>query len=269
MYFWLEIHHRLAKRLQTAPKTAYLKFLSHTAQSAAKQHYLERLKISQPHDSRPPSDEPEAETETSAGLEGSGADADEDIELDEDGVCPDKPESGNKKVRARFGHRRTHNEELCVMSCGVIVGRATFDGSEAPNGVVTFWKRLFPTRKSLPQVMWHDNNCRIVKKLRKEGDRYFSACTLPVDVFHFKCKHKESDGNCGLFCNPYIYEALRASDGKWRFNSSATEQTNAWFGGFQAIVQEMAVERYDFFLDEIIRRRNAYTVELALGCCEK
>jgi hypothetical protein len=34
-----------------------------------------------------------------------------------------------------FGRRRTHNEELCVASCGVILGRATCYGSEAPNGV--------------------------------------------------------------------------------------------------------------------------------------
>ena len=43
--------------------------------------------------------------------------------------------TGNRPARARFGRKRTHNEELCVTSCGVIVGRATFYGSEAPNGV--------------------------------------------------------------------------------------------------------------------------------------
>ncbi|PVF92368.1 hypothetical protein CPB86DRAFT_186509 [Serendipita vermifera] len=37
-----------------------------------------------------------------------------------------------RKVKAFFGRRRTHNEELAVMSCGVIIGRATFYGSEAP-----------------------------------------------------------------------------------------------------------------------------------------
>ena len=29
---------------------------------------------------------------------------------------------------------------------------------------------------------------------------------------------------------------------KWRFNSSAAEVTNAWFGGFQSIVREMRVD---------------------------
>ncbi|KAF7294714.1 hypothetical protein MIND_01008700 [Mycena indigotica] len=197
------------------------------------------------------------------GIEGTGADEDEDVEIDEDGVCPDKPSVGNQKPKARFGRRRTHNEELCVMSCGVIVGRATFYGSEAPNGVRKFWKRLFPTQRSLPQVLWHDNNCRIVAMLRSQDDDYFKNCALPVDVFHFKCKHKESDIECGRYCNPYRYTQLRTKEGSWRFNSSAAEQTNAWFGGFQAIVQEMSAERYDFFLDEMIRRRNMAMVELS------
>lgn len=60
---------------------------------------------------------------------------DEDVLIDEDGICSDKPEGGNRKSKARFGRRWTHNEELCVGSCGVILGRSTFVGSEAPNGV--------------------------------------------------------------------------------------------------------------------------------------
>ena len=32
--------------------------------------------------------------------------------------------------------------------------------------------------------------------------------------------------------------------------------TNAWVGGFQAMVREMREARYDFFLDEVFRIRN-------------
>jgi hypothetical protein len=123
----------------------------------------------------------------------------------------------------------------------------------------------FPTKQSLPGVLWHDNNCNIVKMLRNDTDEYlrnyFENCALPVDVFHFKSKHKEGDLDCGANCNPYIWEELRTADGKWRFNSSAAEQTNAWFGGFQSIVREMSVERYNFFLDEMIKRRNRILVK--------
>ncbi|KAJ7429546.1 hypothetical protein B0H11DRAFT_2405433 [Mycena galericulata] len=174
--------------------------------------------------------------------------------------CDGKPEKGNRVLRARFGRKRTHNEQLNCFSCGIIAGRATFFGSEAPNGVREFWMKLFPTKRSLPGVLWHDNNCSVVKMLRNDTDPYlrdyFENVALPVDVFHFKSKHKETDLFCGANCNPYLWPELRTEDGKWRFNSSAAEQTNAWFGGFHSIVREMLVDRYNFFLDEMIKRRN-------------
>jgi len=91
---------------------------------------------------------------------------------------------------------------------------------------------------------------------------YFDNCRLPVDVFHFKSKHKEGDIECGRNCNPYIWPELRTDDGNgWRFNSSAAEQANAWIGGYAAIVREMQVDRYNFFLDEVIKRRNRVLVK--------
>ncbi|KAF8585031.1 hypothetical protein K439DRAFT_1344525, partial [Ramaria rubella] len=175
--------------------------------------------------------------------------------------CAGKPTSGNKRIRARFGRRRTHNEELCVATCGVILGRATFFGSEAPNGVRLFWKGLFPTKASMPQCQFHDNNCKILPMLRNNPDPYFADAIFPVDVFHFKSKHKESDMFCAVHCNPMNWPELLTEDGRWRFNSSAAEQANAWFGGFLAIVREMRVDRYNFFLDEMIARRNEMVVK--------
>ena len=67
-------------------------------------------------------------------MEGGHSVLDEMLEVDENGECPEKLDTGNSKPRARFGRRRTHNEQLCVATCGVILGRATFFGSEAING---------------------------------------------------------------------------------------------------------------------------------------
>ncbi|KAF6742808.1 hypothetical protein DFP72DRAFT_829566, partial [Ephemerocybe angulata] len=177
--------------------------------------------------------------------------------------CEGKPEGGNRTLKARFGRRRTHNEELCVASCGVILGRATMYGSEAPNGVITFLKALFPTQRSLPQVIWHDNNCRIYAMLENspEDKEYFAFVALPVDVFHFKAKHKESDTQCNAHCNASNWPDLMTKDNKWRFNSSAAEQTNGWFGKYASIVREMEAIRYDFFLDEMIKQRNSARVQ--------
>lgn len=116
---------------------------------------------------------------------------------------------------------------------------------------------LFPTQRSLPGVIWYDSNCKLVSMLQKDLDPqlhdYFKGCTLPVDVFHYKTKHKESDTNCGKNCNPYIWPQLRINDKEWRFNSSAAEQVNAWYGCFQAIVWELQVDRYNFFLNEMVK----------------
>ncbi|KAJ3725375.1 hypothetical protein C8R42DRAFT_640253 [Lentinula raphanica] len=51
---------------------------------------------------------------------------------------------------------------------------------------------------------------------------------LPVDVFHFKSKHKESDEFCQKHCNPAQWTELVGDDGEWIFNSSAAEQSNVW-----------------------------------------
>ena len=92
--------------------------------------------------------------------------------------------------------------------------------------------------------------------LLADEDHYFDNCALPVDVFHFKSKHKAQDPFCRRYCNLYLWTDLVDETGHWVFNSSATEQTNAWFGGFQTLVRDMRVERYNFFLDEMIMQRN-------------
>ena len=51
---------------------------------------------------------------------------------DVDEPCPSKSANGNgKQVKARFGRRRTHNEQTLVCPCGVIFARATMFGAEA------------------------------------------------------------------------------------------------------------------------------------------
>jgi hypothetical protein len=44
--------------------------------------------------------------------------------------------STSRRLRARFGRKRTHNEQLFVAPCGIIVARKTFYHAEAPSEVV-------------------------------------------------------------------------------------------------------------------------------------
>lgn len=111
----------------------------------------------------------------------------------------------------------------------------------------------------MPQVIFYDNACHLKKHIDEERDDRLGTCVFPVDVFHMKTKHKENDEFCGRYCNPAAFKDLIV-DGRWRFNSSAAEVTNAWFGGFQSIVREMRQERYEFFLDQMLKMRNRMIV---------
>jgi hypothetical protein len=95
----------------------------------------------------------------------------------------------------------------------------------------------------------------------KDSDPYFANIGLSVDVFHFDCKHSEKDTYCQEHCNPAAFPELLNDKKGWYFNSSIAEQTNVWFGGYHAICREMLKDKYNFFLDEMVLRRNKATLE--------
>ena len=93
-------------------------------------------------------------------------------------------------------------------------------------------------------------------------DPFFDGLGMTVDVFHFRTKHKKSDMFCQANCNPEKFPDLKGENGKsWWFNSSIAEQTNVWLGGYHYICREMSQDRYDFFLDEMVARKNKLTFE--------
>lgn len=51
-------------------------------------------------------------------------------------TCEEKAATGNRKLRALFGRRRTHNEQLMVRPCGILVAHQTFYGSETTTQVI-------------------------------------------------------------------------------------------------------------------------------------
>ncbi|KAJ7858746.1 hypothetical protein B0H13DRAFT_2571333, partial [Mycena leptocephala] len=171
-----------------------------------------------------------------------------------------EPLNTNIKVKGKLARSWTHNEQLFVRCCGIILSRATMFGSEGVSGVKNFLKATFPPQYpgALPSYIFYDNNCSFLKHLRTCDDHYFENVGLPVDVFHFKCKHSEADVFCQIHCNPARFRELIDADGKWVFNSSAAEQANVWFGKFQSVVQDMPIIKYNFFLDEMISVHNEH-----------
>jgi hypothetical protein len=108
-----------------------------------------------------------------------------------------------------------------------------------------FLKVTFPLDfpGSLPSYIFYDNNRNLVAHLLSTRDHYFDKVGLPADVFHSKTKHSETDPLSQAHCNPARFAELIGDNNEWIFNSSAAEQANKWFGGFQSIVREMPVSK--------------------------
>jgi len=72
-------------------------------------------------------------TEMSSSVPEAEEDEDEVIVegVDDSSQCDEKSPHGNRKIKAYFGRRRTHNEQIIMRPCGIIISRATFYGSEA------------------------------------------------------------------------------------------------------------------------------------------
>ncbi|KAF8221378.1 hypothetical protein L208DRAFT_1328329, partial [Tricholoma matsutake] len=156
--------------------------------------------------------------------------------------------------------RLTDNEQIIVVPCGMIIAQETFYGAECHHKFQEMIKHTFHEDRK-PDHIFFDNNCSVAKAV-KGKDPFFDNIGLTVDVFHIKVKHLETDSYCQENCNPVAYPELVSEDGQgWYFNSSIVEQTNVWLGGYHAICHEMLIDKYTFFLDEMILHRNRMTRE--------
>ncbi|KAF7324005.1 hypothetical protein MKEN_00622500 [Mycena kentingensis (nom. inval.)] len=186
----------------------------------------------------------------------------EEMQVDDDGKpCPATKDPNGRKIRALFGRRKTHGEQVGVYTCGTIAMRGTFFGSETVPQTVDLIKKTFREPGSMPEIIFYDNNCTLYQHLAATNDPLLKTVGLPVDVFHWTCKHNKQGTACSYHCNPSRFPELLGEDGKaWFFNSSVAEQTNVWLGGFHAILREMGNIKFNYFLDEMIMRKNRLTI---------
>lgn len=172
-----------------------------------------------------------------------------------------KGRRGNK-IRGVFSRKWTHNEQLMVRPCGVVIGRATFYQSESVPAVKVssenvrkryretdlpkvFIRSIFPNRYPalLPDFIFFDNACGLRAHIAGCDNELLTHTALVVDPFHFS-GHLEFHEECQTYCSPHKYPILKDSEGAWVFNSSVAEQVNSWFGKFQPKVKEMNVVRW-------------------------
>ena len=173
--------------------------------------------------------------------------------------CPSKSAKGNRTLKAQFGRRRTHNEQTLVRPCGVIFARATMFGAEAVSNFLVMVRNAFSIPGAQkPEHIFYDTNCDA--RQQAEKDPWFKGVGMCVDAWHFRNKHAVTHQYCQLHCNPAQYPELM-DGGKWFFNTSIAEQTNAWLGGYHSMCREMLPAKFDFFLDEMIRLRNIETID--------
>lgn len=117
-------------------------------------------------------------------------------------------------------------------------------------------EHVFLCKKSMPSFVIYNTGCGLYKHSVAQGKSLHLCCALPVDVFHHKTKHKETDVECQQHCNPANFPELLSEDGEWVFNTSIAEQTNVWLGGHYSTLRKMSVKKYNFFLNKLIMRKN-------------
>ncbi|KAG1838382.1 hypothetical protein DFJ58DRAFT_733873 [Suillus subalutaceus] len=141
-----------------------------------------------------------------------------------DATCDGKSELGNCKLRAKFGRSRTHNEQIVIRPCGIIVARATMVAAEAISNVLHMVKTMFSLPGAQkPEHIMYDSNCNALREVQSRNDTWFDNVGMCVNAFHFQTKHKEGDDFCQTRCNPAHYPELLNADGSWFFNSSIAE----------------------------------------------
>lgn len=168
----------------------------------------------------------------------------------------DAPKKNGKRVC--LSRKKTHNEQLVVSVCGIILARETFFHSESLSAVRAFLLRTFPKR--MPQVCFYDSACKLVDHIYHGGEDKtpFLETVFPVDPFHFR-GHKDTDEFCQHYTDPKLFPDLR-DEGGWVFNSSAAEMTNVWYGGFASIARNMHAVRFNFFMEQMVKRRNNWLI---------
>lgn len=170
-------------------------------------------------------------------------------------------EGGNVKTcKVCLSRSRTHNDQLIVSTCGIILARETFFHSESVSAVRDFLLRTFP--RKMPEVCFYDNACNLVSHIYHGGKDYsaFLKTVFPVDPFHFR-GHKESDEFCQYYTDPKLFPQLQEEDGSWFFNASAGEIANLWYGGFASIARSMSSIRFNFMMEDMVERRNNWLLK--------
>ncbi|EGG03126.1 uncharacterized protein MELLADRAFT_90456 [Melampsora larici-populina 98AG31] len=112
-----------------------------------------------------------------------------------------------KGSRVCLSRKRTHNDQLAVALCGVVLARETFYNAESE-----FLLHTFPNQ--MPQVCFYDNACRLVEHIYHSGAHHkaFADTVIPVNPFHFR-SHKDSAKFYGSSTHQQLRRPMSGTEG--------------------------------------------------------
>jgi hypothetical protein len=111
---------------------------------------------------------------------------------DEQGEASAAGEPKPKKIRAQFGCKRTHNEQIIVAPCGMIIAQETFYGAEAVSSVVEMVKHVYCMDGTMPNHIFFDNNCSLAKIVKDDPVLRQLSLILSLSSFVVSSKAKLS-----------------------------------------------------------------------------
>ncbi|KAF8870353.1 hypothetical protein CPB84DRAFT_1908281 [Gymnopilus junonius] len=124
-----------------------------------------------------------------------------------------------------FGSSKFYCVETVCAPCGVVIAWTKFDKSESPTCILNFLQSIFPTAESRPGYVCIDKACRVLKW----------------------CNPAPLNGSA-----PNLVQIAYDKNGRLclqrAYNTEASEQLNAWLGGFESILKQMKIGNFDWFL---------------------
>ncbi|TFK31933.1 hypothetical protein BDQ12DRAFT_701383 [Crucibulum laeve] len=159
-----------------------------------------------------------------------------------------------------FGPSQLYCVETICAPCGVVIAWDLFDKSESSTQILDFLQTVYPTEESRPTYICINKACLVLQSAisNKSWEEWKKTTRFIVDTYHYM-NHQVSDAMCQKWCNPAPLNGSAPNlygkpYYKWAFKTQACEQLNAWLGGFESILKQMAHNNFKVRMKRRIRR---------------
>ncbi|KAJ3303317.1 hypothetical protein HDU76_005372 [Blyttiomyces sp. JEL0837] len=149
-------------------------------------------------------------------------------------------------------------------SCGKILFLQKFFTFEGNEDLIPFVKIIVDCVHSQKDsnnltVIYYDRACKLYQTLENDPQtkHLLGKVAFLVDLFHFR---GHNDTYCREKCNPITAGVEFEKAGMEKFNTSAAEQVNVWFGRISHMLRYIDPKLHDFYLYSLVDYRNRVDV---------